>query len=384
MIKESIMTQPRYMAVVDWVKKELEKGNLKPGDRLDSENELSVKFSLSRQTIRHAIAVLEKEGYVTRIQGSGTYISDNNITDKVNRKNIAVITTYVDAYIFPQMIQHVERVLSNAGYTVQISFTYNRISREKSILEGIVAKDDIAGVIAEPTKSSLPNPNLKYYEKLRKKHVPVLFMNTYYEALDAPHVSMDDIMAGKIATQYVIGKGHKRIGGVFKLDDSQGSRRYFGFLEAMNEASLRVTGNDLLWFDTVDIENEENVRQLAERIRKRLSTRTALVLYNDESAYKLINEFNKMGLKIPDDISIVGIDDTVLSTNGTVQITSVAYPTEEIAVKAANNLLELIKNGRFDATYEFSVHIVERDSVKDLTDNQTGIHSNLIIYKFKI
>ena len=74
MIKESIMTQPRYMAVVDWVKKELEKGNLKPGDRLDSENELSVKFSLSRQTIRHAIAVLEKEGYVTRIQGSGTYI----------------------------------------------------------------------------------------------------------------------------------------------------------------------------------------------------------------------------------------------------------------------------------------------------------------------
>ena len=369
MIKESIMTQPRYMAVVDWVKKELEKGNLKPGDRLDSENELSVKFSLSRQTIRHAIAVLEKEGYVTRIQGSGTYISDNNITDKVNRKNIAVITTYVDAYIFPQMIQHVERVLSNAGYTVQISFTYNRISREKSILEGIVAKDDIAGVIAEPTKSSLPNPNLKYYEKLRKKHVPVLFMNTYYEALDAPHVSMDDIMAGKIATQYVIGKGHKRIGGVFKLDDGQGARRYYGFLEAMNEASLRVTGNDLLWFDTVDIENEENVRQLAERIRKRLSTRTALVLYNDESAYKLINEFNKMGLKVPDDISIVGIDDTLLSTNGTVQITSVAYPTEEIAVKSANNLLELIKNGRFDATYEFSVHIVERESVKDLTDN---------------
>ena len=363
------MVQPRYMVVVDWVKSELLKGNLNPGNRLNSEHELAEKFSLSRQTIRHAIAVLEKEGYVTRVQGSGTYISDNNITDKVNRKNIAVITTYVDAYIFPQTIQHIERVLSDAGYTVQISFTNNRISREKTILEGIVEKDDIAGVIAEPTKSSLPNPNLKYYKQLMKKHVPVLFMNAYYEVLDAPHVSMNDKLAGKLATKYVIEKGHKRIGGVFKLDDGQGTRRYAGFLEAMNEADLKVTGNDLLWFDTVDVENEENIKDLVSRIRRRLSTCTALVMYNDEVAYKVINEFNKMGINIPEDISIVGIDDTLLSTSGTVQISSVAYPTKKIADKTALNLLELIKDGRFDANYEFDVELVERESVKDISKN---------------
>ena len=360
------MTQPRYMVVVDWVKEELGKGNLNPGDRLSSEHELSDKFSLSRQTIRHAISVLEKEGYVSRIQGSGTYISNNNITDKVNRKNIAIITTYVDAYIFPQTIQRIERVLSDAGYTVQISFTNNRISREKSILEAIVEKDDIAGVIAEPTKSSLPNPNLKYYKQLMKKHVPVLFMNSFYELLDAPHVSMNDKLAGKLATKYVIEKGHKRIGGVFKLDDGQGARRYSGFLEAMNEADLKITGNDLLWFDTVDIENEENIRDLANRIRRRLSTRTALVMYNDEAAYKIINEFNKMGIRIPEDISIVGIDDTPLNVNGSVQISSVTYPTQEIADKTARNMLELIKDGRFNATYEFDVNLAERESVKTL------------------
>lgn len=360
------MTNPRYMVVVEWVKNKLMKGVLNPGDRLMSEHELAEKFSLSRQTIRHAIAVLEKEGYVTRVQGSGTYISNNNITDKVNRKNIAVITTYVDAYIFPQMIQHVERVLSDAGYTVQISFTNNRISREKTILEGIVDKDDIAGVIAEPTKSSLPNPNLKYYEQLMKKHVPVLFMNAYYEVLNAPHVSMNDKMAGKVATEYAISKGHTRIGGVFKLDDCQGAKRYSGFLEAMNEAGLRVTGNDLLWFDTVDAENEENIKDLANRIRKRLSTRTALVMYNDEIAYKVINEFGKMGINIPEDISIVGIDDTFLSTSGNVQISSVKYPTKDIGDKTAENMLELIKDGRFDATYEFKVSLSERESVKDL------------------
>lgn len=363
------MTQPRYMVVVDWVKGELLNGNLNPGDRLYSEYELSEKFSLSRQTIRHAIAVLEKEGYVTRIQGSGTYISDNNITDKVNRKNIAIITTYVDAYIFPQTIQHMERIISDAGYTVQISFTNNRISREKTILEGIVEKDDIAGVIVEPTKSNLPNPNLKYYELLMKKHVPVLFINSFYEILNAPHVSMNDKMAGKIATEYAIKKGHTRIGGVFKLDDSQGARRYAGFLEAMAEAELKVKGSDLLWFDTEDLLSEENVYDLAMRIRRRLSTRTCLVMYNDETAYKVVTELQKVGVRIPEDLSVVGIDDNPLSTSGSVQITSVVYPAMDIAVKVANNMLELIKDGQFNGTYEFNVKLVERESVKQITTN---------------
>jgi len=362
------MTQPRYMVVVDWVKKELLSGTLNPGDRLSSEYELSEQFSLSRQTIRHAIAVLEKEGYVTRIQGSGTYISDNNITDKVNRKNIAIITTYVDAYIFPQTIQHIERILSDAGYTVQISFTNNRISREKSILEGIVEKDDIAGVIVEPTKSNLPNPNIKYYELLMKKHVPVLFINSYYEVLKAPHVSMNDKQAGIIATELAIKKGHTRIGGVFKLDDSQGARRYAGFLEAMNHAGLKVTGKDLLWFDTEDISTEENIHDLAMKIRRRLSTRTALIFYNDETAYRIVTELQKEGVSIPEDLSVVGIDDNPLSTSGSVQISSVIYPTKEIAVKIAQNMIELIKDGQFNGTYEFNVSLIERESVKDLTN----------------
>ena len=199
-----------------------------------------------------------------------------------------------------------------------------------------------------------------------KKHVPVLFMNAYYEVLKAPHVSMNDKMAGKLATQYVISKGHTRIGGVFKLDDGQGARRYAGFLEAMNQANLRITGNDLLWFDTVDLENDENVHDLAMRIRRRLSTRTALVMYNDEAAYKVIAELVKEGVSIPDDISIVGIDDSLLSTSGTTQISSVTYPTKDIADKVAKNMLELIKDGQYNGTYEFGVSLVERDSVKKI------------------
>lgn len=354
------------MDIVTDIKKQISSGELMPGDKIKSENELSEEYGLSRQTVRHSIAVLLEEGFVRKVQGSGTYVTDNVISDKTNRKSIAVITTYVDAYIFPMMIQRMERVLSDAGYTVQIYFTNNRISRERSILEGLIEKNEVAGVIAEATKSHLPNPNIKYYEKLKKMQIQVLFINSFYENLNLPHVSINDVQAGKIATEYLISKGHEKIGGVFKLDDGQGAKRYYGFLEAINNAGIRITGNDIIWFDTVDAETRENLEMLYKRITNRLSSRTALLIYNDETAIKLMDLFYKDGYSIPDDLSVVGIDDSVISNDGTNKLTSVAFPTKQLGERAAQNMLELINNPKFNATYEFDLDIVERDSVKKL------------------
>lgn len=360
------MADLKYMDIVTDIKANIISGALSPNDKIQSENELSEKYGLSRQTVRHAISVLENEGLVRRVKGSGTYVAENAITDKKNRNTIVVITTYVDAYIFPQMIQYLESVLSNEGYNVQICFTYNRISREKTILESIIEKDDVAGVICEATKSHLPNPNIKYYEKLRENKIPVLFLNSFYDNLDVPHVSINDISAGRIATEYLIKKGHKKIGGIFKLDDGQGAKRYYGFLEAMNEAGLKITGNDIIWFDTVDTENDEYVEMLFKRIKARLSSRTALVFYNDETALKLLGLFRDRGIKIPEDVSVIGIDDSVISPDENVKITSVIFPTKMVAEKAAENMIKMIKDPLFGGTFEFDLQIMERDSVKKL------------------
>lgn len=360
------MAAHRYMDIVTDIKEQVANGVLLPGSKIKSENELSEEYGLSRQTVRHSIAVLEEDGLVRRVKGSGTYIADNALTDRSNRKKIAVVTTYVNNYIFPQMIQHMEKVLADSGYMVQIYFTYNRISKEREILEGIIEADEVAGIIIEATKSNLPNPNLKYFEKMKQMHIPVLFINTYYEELNMPHVSINDVQAGALATEHVIEKGHTKIGGVFKLDDGQGAKRYFGFLETINKAGISISGNDILWFDTVDIESPENIESLYERMHSRLGSRTAIVFYNDEVATKLMESFKKHGIRVPDDISIIGIDDSVASTNEEDQITSVIFPTKDVADKAAKNLLELIKNPKFDGTYEFSLELVERNSVKEI------------------
>ena len=124
---------PRYMEIVSWVNEQINEGKILPGQKLYSENELSSMFGLSRQTVRHAISVLEKAGVVTRRQGSGTYIGDRRKRSPQNNKRIALIMTYVDGYIFPRTIRSIENILFENGYSVQIAFTNNRIDRERGI-----------------------------------------------------------------------------------------------------------------------------------------------------------------------------------------------------------------------------------------------------------
>ena len=128
---------PKYMEIVNWLNEQISEGKIIPGQKMYSENELSAMFGLSRQTVRHAIGVLEKSGVVTRRRGSGTYIKDRRKRNTRDSKRIALIMTYVDGYIFPRTIRSIENVLFENGYSVQIYFTNNRIDRERGILEDL-------------------------------------------------------------------------------------------------------------------------------------------------------------------------------------------------------------------------------------------------------
>ena len=163
--------------VVDWVQERIASGEFELGSKLYSENELSEKFNLSRQTVRHAIDVLEQKRLVTRVQGSGTFVSGTKeYTDNKERTmNIGVISTYVDSYIFPNIIKGIEKILSLKGYMVQIAFTNNRIDRERVIIQNILEKNNIDGLIVEATKSALPNPNIIFYQELIDRKIPILF-----------------------------------------------------------------------------------------------------------------------------------------------------------------------------------------------------------------
>lgn len=357
---------PKYVDLVNWLKEQINAKNLLPGQKLYSENELCQKFGMSRQTVRHALDILEEEDILTRVRGSGTYIKDNRIGNLENRNGIAFITTYVDGYIFPKIIQGIEKKLFESGYSIQIAFTNNRFDRERTVLLDFLNRDEIAGVIAETTRSNLPNPNLWLYQELIKKKIPVLFINSKFPGIAIPHVSIDDKEAGKKATKYLIDKGHKKIGGVFKLDDGQGRDRFAGYLEAHLEANLINEDRHVLWLDTVDMKEPSKYK---DRALDRFSGCTAICCYNDEIAFSLVDMLQQAGWRIPEDISIISIDNSELTVLCDVPLTSVNHPKEILGEKAAENMLSMIRNPSFDGNYEFKEDIVERASVREISED---------------
>lgn len=354
---------PKYLELVRWINTQIQEKKLTAGQKIYSENELKEMFGVSRQTVRHAISVLEQEGMIRRVRGSGTYVNDNRFANISKRMRVAVVPTYVDGYIFPRTIQGIENVLLEEGYSVQIAFTNNQVGRERTILKDILNRDEVVGIIVETTKSGIPNPNLDLYREILKRGIRVIFINSCYPEIDIPHVSINDRMAGYKMTKHLIDMGHRNIGAIIKLDDGQGRHRFAGYMDAMLEAGLGIDDSRILWIDTEDMKHMD---RLTDRVLERYQGCTGVFCYNDEAAFGLLEVFKKAGIRVPQDISITSVDDSELAVLGDVELTSAPYPMEKLGKKAAENLLRMIKEPFFDANYEFDVDIVQRDSVRRL------------------
>ncbi|MEG2783664.1 MAG: GntR family transcriptional regulator [Lachnospiraceae bacterium] len=356
--------KPKYRELVDWVKAQIENGTFVPGHRMSSENELVTKFRISRQTVRRALAVLEEEGITESRRGSGTYI--NNIFNEQkyqNTMNIAIVTTYVEEYIFPNIIQEIERVVSGAGYTIQLAFSHNQGQKERSVLTNILEKQLVDGIIIEPVKSGLPSFNKDLYDEIIRRKIPTLFLNSYYQGVMLPHVSMNDKMAGKMITQYLLSCGHTKIAGIFKLDDGQGPRRYEGYVEAMTEANLPVQDEHIMWIDTEDM---EELKLESRTVLRRLKNCTACACYNDVVANKLLSICKKAGISVPEQMSVAGIDNSDLAKMAEVPLTTVNNPLKSLGRIAGEHILRLVQGIPYDATVELEPELVVRKSVKIL------------------
>ena len=354
----------KYMFLVNWIRNKINEKKLKPGDKLYSENELGEMFGMSRQTVRHAIGVLENEGLVERIQGSGTYISGGRNMPRKRTKNIMIISTYVDGYIFPVTLQSMVQSLSAAGYRAEIMFTNNRVDNERMILESILERDHVDGVIVEAAKGALLNPNLRYYKELRERQVAFLFFNCRYPELAAPLVALDDVKVAEKAVRYLLEHGHRKIGGIFKMDDGQGRLRYGGYARALLDAGIKPDDQNVVWINT---DEQKNLKNIKDRILNGVSGCTSVFCYNDEVAFDLIKILKKEGIRIPEDLSVVSIDGSELSLLSKPKITSIPYPMEELGKKAAENIVHLIDEPDFNGDYFYCPEILVRESVCTLS-----------------
>ncbi|MFC4323902.1 GntR family transcriptional regulator [Litchfieldia salsa] len=356
---------PKYLLLKQEILSWIQSNKLSVNEKIPTENELANQFQLSRHTVRQTLGELEKEGWLYKIQGKGSFVSKREIFKGNDLKMIGILTTYISDYIFPHIVRGAEETLRSKGYRLQLSSTDNDKVKEKENLEMLI-EQPLTGLIIEPTKSAQGNPNLEYYLSLHNNNIPYLMINERYPELSCPCIKVDDELGGFMAAEHLINLGHKRIMGFFKTDDIQGVNRLKGFMRAHQNYQVNLIASDVVSYVTEEKNNKPTNKAL-EALKEKEDRPTAFVCYNDELAIKLLEVLRQEGLTIPSDLSIVSFDDSLLATATEVKFTTLSHPKAEIGKKAAEILLSMIENpSSKPSDIVFSPELIIRDSTKKL------------------
>ena len=333
----------KYTRLLTHIRAAIQDGTYPEGSRLEPELALAECFGVSRQTVRRAFGVLEEEGYVVRRQGSGTFVRSSQNSRKPLVKLIGVVTTYISDYILPSFIRGIEEVTEANGYSFVLRSTGNRVDKEREVLSFFL-ESRVDGLIIEGAKTAFPNPNMDIFRQLEQQGIPLVFMNGYYPALsEHPYVITDDRAGGEMAARHLLEAGHRRIGGIFKVDDRQGHERYAGFAEALRKEDVSLQDACIQWYTT---EMRDKLFSGAASLLPALHGCTAVICYNDEVAAPLEAALLQAGLRVPEDMAVISFDDSQYAAFAPVPLTSLAHPKEEVGRTAARMLLKLVRGKR--------------------------------------
>ncbi|WP_311080799.1 GntR family transcriptional regulator [Paenibacillus polymyxa] len=357
--------KPKYQVILEDIKSNILSGAYSVGEQIPTELALQDKYKVSRQTVRKAILELSNEGFLRSEKGSGTYVSNqfrSKIGGNSSNKTIGVITTYISDYIFPSIIRGIEARLNEDNYSLLLASTNNDVAQEKKALE-MMLSFGVDGLIIEPTKSNLYNPNIAYYLTFKEQDVPFIMINAYYEELEVPYFCLDDVQSSYLATKELIANGHTQIGIIAKMDDLQGKYRMKGYIKALGEAKLRFHPEQVLSFYT------ETKQDLSTNLKKFLTEQrddlTAIVCYNDEVGLEVVHVCRQLGISVPEDLSIIGQDNSYISKNANIKLTTLTHPQEQMGRDAADWVIKKLQ-GKKDLrnhTYYQPV-LIEGETVK--------------------
>ncbi|MGM0340529.1 GntR family transcriptional regulator [Enterococcus sp. AZ007] len=358
------MNQSKYQMIADELKSKILSGEYEENTTIPPELQLQKDYQVSRHTIRQAIALLANEGFLRKEKGSGTYVDvkyKRAESSYSGHKTIGVVTTYLSDYIFPSIIRGIEKKLREKGYSLLLASTNNDFQQEKECIEKMITQG-VEGLIVEPTKSNQYNPNLALYVRLREQGIPMVMINAVYEEISAPFICVDDVQSGFLATEHLIKKKHKKLMLITKIDDLQGKYRMKGFIKACEQSGIQFAPEDILTYET------ETRKQIVDQALARLKSEpqiTGIVCYNDQIASSLLDRLSEKGIKVPDELSVVGNDNSALSKIGSVKLTTLNHPKEQLGLDSAKWIIEAVEEGREPENILYTPTLIERDSVKE-------------------
>ncbi len=283
----------------------------------------------------------------------------SNITNKI----MLCIPDIMNPYYF-SMIKEVTDTLESYHYNILLSYTMHNPKKELEILNSLKGRyvdglifgsfDYNPTLIKAIKDTGLPTAITSFYKDHSK------FQNFY----DCVYVNQS--LAAWVATNHCIEKGHTRIAFLGGDPREQNTKeRFAGYGKALEEAGIPVDNSFVIH---ADFTREGALRKFKQYINEGGNC-TAVMACNDLMAIGCMNACNELGLKVPDDISIVSLDNTEYCICTNPQLTSVDMMQGKVGVEAAKLVMDRILNKRnYSMDVVFSPQIFERESVKNLLE----------------
>jgi LacI family repressor for deo operon, udp, cdd, tsx, nupC, and nupG len=257
---------------------------------------------------------------------------------------------------FSNVLRGIESVATAYGYQVLLGDAQNIVERERSYLDNL-GQRKADGVILLTART-----DQKVLGELSEQY-PVVLACEYYEGSNLPTVSIDNISSARKATEYLISLNHKKIAHISgPLKVVVGRDRLKGFYQAMAHHGLSV---DSLLVQEGDFSYESGFN-LMKKLLMLDELPTAVFAANDEMAMGAIKAAKSKGIRVPEDLSVMGFDDIKFASIFEPALTTIAQPTFEMGKKAMELLLKLINNEELEKDqFMLADKLIVRDSCRE-------------------
>ena len=243
---------------------------------------------------------------------------------------------------FAEVGHSIEIAAFQAGYSVILCNTENDFAKENLYID-VLTKKQVDGMIF--VMMGERNDSLK---KLVEMEVPTVVMDRDLPGLEMDVVLADNHQGGVLAVDHLISMGHKRIGciaGPSSINPS--SRRLAGYKQALQAANLVAEPELIMNGDF----HPESGWKLGHAMLSQRNAPTAIFACNDLMAIGVMRAATELGLRIPDDLALVGYDDIELASYTSPSLTTIKQPKAEMGLASLTFLLRRIKDKQSSPQY---------------------------------
>jgi LacI family transcriptional regulator len=254
---------------------------------------------------------------------------------------------------FTEVARGAEDMAAANGEAIVICNTDWLLPDERRALDGL-ARQRVRGIIINPA-----GEDERYLEWLTDRGIALVLLDHRRSAGLVPSVVVDDVLGGRLAGEHLLGLGHRRIALVNgPTSIPQCEDRRLGLVAALSAAGLDPglgAGRELMEVEVEAMDAPSGLAAVDELFAT--SSPTAVFCANDLLAIGVIHGLRKRGLRVPDDVAVVGYDDVELAAMTDPPLTTVHQPTYELGATA----YELLRSGEPEQRL-FSPHLVQRES----------------------